>query len=311
MDEAVIESLRETRSRTYDDARPEAVVKVHGRGRLTARERIAAVLDPDSFIETGVLAGDEDEPAAGFVGGHGRLFGKPIAIGSYDYSVAGATQTGLNHTKLARVIELALRYRWPFLCFADGGGARAQGLAGRAGGGAMKTVMGDYDALAALSGWAPIVSVISGRSFAGNASIAGFSDVAFATRGSALGMGGPPLVEAALGIRLTPEELAPTEMHEKTGGIDRLVENEAEAIDLARRYLAFFLVEKTEATVSPTHDRIRSIVPDNRRGVYDMRKVVAALVDAGSALELRPNWAGAAITAVARMGGHACDIPIL
>ncbi len=309
MDQAAIDSLTEARAKAYDSARAEAVAKIHERGRLTARERITAVLDPGSFIETGVLAGDEGEPAAGFVGGYGTLYGRPIAIGSYDYSVAGGTQTSINHTKLARVVELAQRYRWPLLCFADGGGARAQGLAsGRTPGGAMRTGMGDYDGLAALSGWAPIVSIVSGRSFAGTASIAGFSDVVFATRGSAIGMGGPPLVEAALGLKLSPEELAPSEMHEVKGGIDRLVQDEPEAIDLARKYLAFFLVDKTEGTISPTHDSIRSIVPDNRRGLYDMRKVVTALTDLDSVLELRPNWATSAITAFARIGGHSIAV---
>jgi acetyl-CoA carboxylase carboxyltransferase component len=148
------------------------------------------------------------------------------------------------------------------------------------------------------------VSVVSGRSFAGNASIAGFSDVVFATKGSAIGMGGPPLVEAALGMKLTPEELAPSEMHEKAGGIDLLIEDDAEGAALVRRYLSYFLVARTEGTRSPTHDAIRSIVPDNRRAVYDMRKVLHALADDASVLELRPNFATAAITALVRLGGH-------
>ena len=152
------------------------------------------------------------------------------------------------------------------------------------------------------------MAVVSGRSFAGNASIAGISDVVFATRGSAIGIGGPPLVEAALGIAVTPEELAPSEMHERNGGIDLLIDNDAEGADLVRRYLSYFLVERTDGTPSPTHDTIRSIVPDNRRGLYDMRKVVRALADDGSVFELRPAWGTAAITALARLGGHAVAV---
>ncbi len=305
MDQDVIDELHQDRESAYDAARPDVVEKIHQRGRFTARERIDAILDPDSFVESGVLAGPEDEPAGGFVGGFGKLFGKSIAIASYDYSVWGGTQTGLNHTKMDRVVEMAARHRWPMVFFADGGGARAQGLSGKgAGYSTMGTEVGMLDGLAYLSGWVPIVSVVSGRSFAGNAAIAGFSDVAIATRGSSLGIGGPPLVEAALGLKLTPEELAPSEMHEQIGGIDLLVDNEAEAIKRTREYLTYFLIEKTESKVSPTHDSIRKIVPDNRRGVYDMRKVITALADEGSILELRPNWAKAAITALVRMGGH-------
>ena len=139
----------------------------------------------------------------------------------------------------------------------------------------MANEVGTFDGMALMSGWVPTVAVVSGRSFAGNASIAGMSDVVFATRGSAIGIGGPPLVEAALGISVTPEELAPSEMQEEIGGVDLLIDSDAEGAELVRRYLSYFLVERTDGTPSPTHDTIRSIVPDNRRGVYDMRKVVA------------------------------------
>lgn len=306
MDDALIEPLREARARAYDDARSEAVAKIHGRGRLTARERIDAVIDPGSFVETGVLAGPDDEAAGGLVAGLATVFGKTVSICSYDYSVWGGTQTGINHSKIDRIMDLAIRYRWPFVCFADGGGARAQGLRnGSFGGQAMSHEVGTFDGMALLSGLVPTVSVVAGRSFAGNASIAGMSDVVFATRGSAIGIGGPPLVEAALGIEMTPEELGPSEMHEQNGGIDLLIDSDAEGAALTRRYLAYFLVERTEFTQSPTHDTIRTIVPDNRRGVYDMRKVVRALADEDSIFELRPKWGTAAITALVRMGGQA------
>jgi acetyl-CoA carboxylase carboxyltransferase component len=305
VDKKGIDDLHEARAMAYDQARPDVVEKIHSRNRLTARERIDAVLDTGSFVESGVLAGGEGEPAAGLVGGFGTLYGKTIAISSYDYSVWGGTQTAINHSKIDRLMDLANRHRWPFVCFADGGGARAQGLEGRGWGQAgMANRLGTFDGMATLSGWVPTVSVVSGRSFAGNASIAGLSDVVFATKGSAIGMGGPPLVEAALGMRLTPEELAPSEMHEKSGGIDLLIEDDAEGAELVRKYLAYFLIERTEGIPSPTHETIRSIVPDNRRGVYDMRKVVRALADADSVLELRPNWATSAITALVRLGGY-------
>src|SRR3954452_18771252 len=221
MDDALIEPLHEARERAYDAARPEAVAKIHERGRLTARERIDAVIDAGSFVETGVLAGADDEPAGGLVAGLGTLYGKTIAVSSYDYSVWGGTQTGINHSKIDRVMDLAIRHRFPFVCFADGGGARAQGLRSTGFfGAAMHNEVGTFDGMALMSGWVPTVAVVSGRSFAGNASIAGMSDVVFCTRGSAVGIGGPPLVEAALGIEMSPEELGPSQMHEQNGGVD-------------------------------------------------------------------------------------------
>lgn len=310
MDQAAIDELHDARRRAYDEARPDAVAKVHERGRLTARERIAAVIDEGSFVETGVLAGPDDEAAGGLVAGLATLQGTPIAISSYDYTVWGGTQTPINHAKFDRIVDLAYRHRYPFVCFADGGGARAQGLHGSGWGAAgMPLDFGTFDGMAMLSGWVPTVAVVSGRSFAGNASIAGFSDVVFATRGSAIGMGGPPLVEAALGMALTPEELAPAEMHETSGGIDLLIDSDAEGAALVRRYLSYFVAPVVaDAPVSPTHDTIRSIVPDNRRGVYDMRKVLRALADDGSVLELRPRFAPSLLTALARLGGRAVAV---
>src|SRR4051812_10707775 len=238
MDDALIEPLHEARERAYDAARPEAVAKIHARGRLTARERIDAVIDPGSFVETGVLAGADDEAAGGLVAGLATVFGATVSICSYDYSVWGGTQTGINHSKIDRIMDLAIRYRWPFVCFADGGGARAQGLRnGSFGGQAMSHEVGTFDGMALLSGLVPTVAVVDGRSFAGNASIAGMSDVVFAARGSAIGIGGPPLVEAALGIAVTPEELASSEMQEEIGGADLLIDTDAEGADLVRRYL--------------------------------------------------------------------------
>ena len=162
--------------------------------------------------------------------------------------------------------------------------------------------------MAALSGWVPTVSVISGRSFAGNASIAGLSDVVIATRDSAIGMGGPPLVEAATGQKLTPDELGPAEMHNEVGGIDLMVETEAEAIDAAGRYLRYFLRDAEDTGEAPEAASIRSIVPSNRRRAYDMHKVLRAVMDRDSIMELRPVWAPQLITALARLGGRAVGV---
>ena len=302
-----MDDLHRARAAAYDDARPEAVAKVHARGHMTARERIGAMTDPGSFVEFGLLAETPGMPGAadGLVNGVAEIDGSFVVIASYDYSVYGGTQTGINHGKLDRMIDLAYDNRWPFICFADGGGARAQNMAG-AGSGFSRGLtgrFGTFDGMAALSGWVPTVAIVAGRSFAGNASIAGFSDVVIATRGSAIGMGGPPLVEAALGLKLTPEELGPSEMHERVGGIDLLVDNEATAIDVGKQYLSYFRGDVTAGEPSQTADAISAIVPQNRRRAYDMRRIVEAIADADSVLELRPNWAKAAITALIRLGG--------
>lgn len=310
MDEDVINEVLEARSRAMDEARPDAVAKVRAKGKFTARERIAMTLDEDSFVEYGVLAVPSnkafDGPADGLVQGFGTIDGYPVAIASYDYTVAGGTQTALNHGKFDRLIELTYERRWPLITFADGGGARAHDLGGSRMG--LTGRWGTFDGMAQLSGWVPTVSVVSGRSFAGNASIAGLSDFIVATRDSAIGMGGPPLVEGAMGLKLTPDEIGPAEMHDRVGGIDLMVETEADAIEAAGRYLRYFLYDLPDGEVDPTAERIRGIVPSNRRRAYNMNKVLRAVMDQGTVFELRPTWAPQLITALARLGGRSVGI---
>ncbi len=310
MDDEIIEEIIEARARALDSARSEAVAKVHGRDKFTARERIAMMLDAGSFVEYGMLAVPANPamtgPADGLVQGFGTVVGHPVAIASYDYTVQGGTQTALNHGKFDRLIELVHDRRWPLITFADGGGARAHDLGGSRMG--LTGRWGTFDGMAQLSGWVPTVSIVSGRSFAGNASIAGLSDCIIATRDSAIGMGGPPLVEGATGLKLTPDDIGPAEMHDRVGGIDLMVETEAEAIDAASRYLRYFLFDLPDGEVDPWAERIRSIVPSNRRRAYDMRRVIRAIMDRDSVLELRPTWAPQLITALARLGGRSVGI---
>ena len=315
MDDELIQEVLDARAAAMDAARPEATAKVHARGKFTARERIAMLLDQDSFVEYGVLAvpGNPQIKGAadGLVQGVGAIDGSPVAVASYDYTVQGGTQSSLNHGKFDRLVELCYDRGWPLVTFADGGGARANDLGGGSltgGASALSGRWGTWDGMAALSGWVPTVSVASGRSFAGNASIAGISDVVIATRDSAIGMGGPPLVEAALGIKMTPDELGPAELHESVGGVDLMVGTEAEAIEAAGRYLRYFLGDLDQYEESPQAARIRSIVPSNRRRAYDMRKVLRAVMDHDSVMELRPVWAPQAITALARLGGRAVGV---
>lgn len=300
MDEKLIAEIRAARAAAYDDARPEAVDAVHATGRLTARERVHAVLDPGSFVEYGVLAeSTPDEPGAGpadgLICGPGEIAGKPVVVASYDRTVHDGTQSPRNDRKLARMLYLAQRYRWPAILFLDGDGGRPPG-AGEGGlmsvGGRMPT----YEALAELSGWAPTVGVIAGTALTGHASMAMLCDLVVATRGSMLG-------------GATPDDpQRPVELHEQAGDIDLVADDEAAAIAAVRRYLGFWLSRHTEGRPPESAAAIDTIVPDDRKRPYDMRRVIAAIADEGSVLELRPNRAKAMITALARMDGHTVGI---
>jgi acetyl-CoA carboxylase carboxyltransferase component len=300
----------EARERAYDRGRADAVERVHQSGHMTARERIAALLDPGSAIEFGILQGRAEWGWMHTLGGVdfvGTVNGHPVVTSSTDYSDHGG---GYGAGQLARLFSLAKQQRWPAVLFVDGGGSRAQSLegmgpayerlAGRYGGGT-----GFFEGLAALAGWVPLVAVVSGPSFAGHATLAAFCDVIITTRGSSIGMGGPPMVEAAFGIKLRPTELGPVEMHEQTGGIDLLVDDEPAAIAAAKRFLSYYYDER-DGPSPAMGDAIRDVVPEE--GPYDMHAVIEGLVDAGSFFELRPNFARSLITGFGRMEGRSVGI---
>jgi acetyl-CoA carboxylase carboxyltransferase component len=318
--------LAELRARvavTLDEGRPAATERRHAGGRRTARENIADLCDPDSFEEYGGLViaaqrarrSEEDlvanTAADGLVAGLGRVNGHLFdhdrarcAVLSYDYSVLAGTQGQMNHRKKDRLFELVERLRLPVVLFAEGGG-------GRPGDTDMAVVTGlDTEAFAlfgALSGKVPLVGVVSGRCFAGNAALLGCCHVIIATPDANLGMGGPAMIEGGgLGV-YRPEEIGPMSVQVPNGVVDVLCADEAEAVDVARRYLAYFQGDVREWT-APDQERLRDVVPPDRRRVYDVRQAIALLADEGSVLELRPSFAPGLVTALARMEGRAVGV---
>ena len=304
---------------TLDAARPQAVAKRHALGLRTARENIADLCDEGSFIEYGALAvaaqrqrrSEEDlianTPADGMVTGigsvNGLLFGEDAArtvVMAYDATVLAGTQGMRNHQKTDRLLGIALAQRLPVVLFAEGGG-------GRPGDTDMPIVaglhVGTFAAYARLSGQVPVIGIAAGRCFAGNAALLGCSDVIIATRGSNIGMGGPAMVEGGgLGV-FKPEEIGPAAVQAANGVIDLLVDDEAQAVAAARRYLSFFQGRLPDWT-APEAQVLRDAVPENRLRVYDSQAVMAGLVDVGSLMLMRSGFGVGIHTALARIEGR-------
>ncbi len=303
---------------TLDANRTDAVAKRHALGLRTARENVAALCDDASFIEYGALAfaaqrsrrSLEDlivnTPADGMVTGIGSvnaaLFGPKASrcvVMAYDATVLAGTQGMRNHQKTDRMLGIALQQKLPVVLFAEGGG-------GRPGDTDMPVVAGlhvtSFASYARLSGQVPVVGIVAGRCFAGNAALLGCSDVIIATRRSNIGMGGPAMVEGGgLGV-FTPEQIGPSEVQSANGVIDVLVEDEVEAVEIARRYLSYFqgaIAEWTEGDAT----LLRHALPENRVRVYDMRAVMQGVADTGSLLELRAGFGTGIFTALARIEG--------
>ncbi len=303
----------------HDEQRPEAVEKRHATGRRTARENLADLVDDGTFREYGPLVvaaqrkrRSEDElrrrtPADGLVGGigavNGELFGpdrSQCVVLSYDYTVLAGTQGHNNHRKKDRLFSLAEDLRTPVVLFAEGGGGRpgdtdGVGVAGLDG--------PAFRYFARLSGLVPLVGITTGYCFAGNAALLGCCDVVIATAGSNIGMGGPAMIEGGgLGV-FHPTAVGPMDVQVPNGVVDLPVEDEAEAVAVAKRYLAYFQGELPAGEVADQR-RLRHLVPENRLRVYDVREVIETLFDAGSVLELRRAFGPGMITALARVEGR-------
>ena len=307
----------ERRDRRMDEARPAAVAKRHGRGRRTARENIADLVDDGSFVEYGGFAvaaqrarrTEEDlvanTPADGIITGIGRISSAPTpdercAVLAYDYTVLAGTQGYLNHKKTDRLLEIAEQQRLPVVLFAEGGGGRP--------GDTDTTVASGLDVptfatMGRLSGLVPTIGVAAGRCFAGNAALLGCCEVIIATRDSTIGMGGPAMIEGGGLGAFAPEDVGPIDVQGHNGVVDVVVEDEAEAVTVARKYLGYVQGAHDEWTVADQR-ALRHVVPENRVRAYDVHRAIDTIADEGSVLELRSGFAPGVVTSLVRIEGR-------
>ena len=308
---------------TLDDARPDALARRRKTGQRTARENIADLCDPGTFVEYGALAIAaqrqrrsvedliEHTPADGLVAGIGRVNGQlfdearaQCIVMSYDYTVLAGTQGLQNHRKKDRMFELAERLRLPVVFFTEGGGGRP--------GDTDAPVVAGLDCMAfhlfgRLSGLVPLVGINSGRCFAGNAAILGCCDVVIATANSNIGMGGPAMIEGGgLGV-FHPEEVGPMSVQVRNGVVDIAAADDAEAVRVAKQYLSYFQGPLAHWECADQR-LLRAIVPENRLRVYEVRQVIETLADTGSVLELRRHFGTGMITAFIRIEGRSFGV---
>ena len=307
---------------TLDANRPEAMVKRHATGMRSARENIADLCDesnqPGSFIEYGALAiaaqtrrrGLVDlianTPADGIVTGIGGInadkFGAEksrCVIMAYDFTVLAGTQGMRNHQKTDRLLGIALAQKLPVVLFAEGGGGRPGDVDSAVVAGLNVATFASF---AKLNGAVPVVGIVAGRCFAGNAALLGCCDVIIATRNSNIGMGGPAMVEGGgLGV-FKPEQIGPSDVQHGNGVIDILVADEAGAVAAAKHYLSFFQ-GATTGGVAPDALSLRAVVPENRLRVYDTLAAMAGVVDMGSLMMLRTGFGKGIHTALGRIDG--------
>ncbi len=302
----------------------ERVDKQHQRGKKTARERIAMLVDAGSFCEYGQLSShlgvhgrpqsvDEVSPADGVVTGVGTIDGRYVCVVAEDFTVKGGTFGIIHGKKKLQAVELAGRERLPIVWIQDGAGARAQEMVGEG--------LGEgphYFAMARHSGIAPQVAIVAGPSAGDSSLIASLCEFIVMVEGnSMLAAGGPPIVKAATGQDVGKEELGGASIHCRLSGLaDNAARDEEHAITMAKQFLSYLPVNAwcwpphcpTGDPVDRADDELVRIAPDDLRRPYDMKRVIRAVFDNESFFEIGPEFAPMIITGFARMDGHPAGV---
>jgi propionyl-CoA carboxylase beta subunit len=293
--------------------------KLAAQGKLEVRERIARLVDPGSLAEEGLLANWDKEGlgADGVVTGMATVGNRTVAVMANDPTVKAGSWGAKTVEKILRIQERALRHQVPMIYLVDSAGARitdqVQMFPGRRGAGRI------FHNEVRLSGQVPQVCLLFGPSAAGGAYIPAFCDVVIMREGNAsMYLGSPRMAEMVIGEKVTLEEMGGAKMHTSVSGCGHfLVSSDADAVDLARRYLSYMPTswrdQPPSAPPQPPIARARAIsqiVPADEKQAFDAQELIDALVDEDSFLEVQADWAKELITGYARLEGRAIGLVV-
>lgn len=313
-----LERLEQLREQSLQMGGSESLQKhQYSKGKLDVRQRVAALCDRGTFSEIGALVGHRSEmPADGFVCGFGRVNGRLIAVGAEDFTIKAGTVGGGGGAKRYRIAELALQEGVPMVWIKEGAGARM--VAREKGGGAGATrVPNDLEAMADLKGRVPVVCLVLGVSAGHGALAAPMADFVVMTKRASLFTGGPDLVRAATGEDIDAVSLGGWETSVVGAGtVHNVVDDDLEAIALARHYLTYFGQNVSEAPPRAVGvdsgprscDDLLDIIPPNSKTPYDVRRVITAIADDHEYFEIQPLYGRAASVGFAHIGGRAVAI---
>ena len=313
---AHVEELARRKRKALEMGGPEKIAVQHGRGRLTARERIAALLDADSFFEIGMLNHSDlpemrdTTPADGKIAGYGRIDKRPVAAYAIDATILAGAGGRSGARKSDAITEGAFKRGVPLVMCGEGGGGRMPDILTPVGIIAYPSPPGG---LGDRHRRVPLVLAALGDSYGETAFAASFADFTVQLKGAAMAVSSPRALEIATGERPTPEELGGWEVHAKhTGLADRAADSEEECFALIRKFLSYLPSHcgelppraKGDDAAAQRQADLERIVPVASRRGYDMRKVLGTLFDADSVLELKPEFDRGVVTALARLDGH-------
>jgi acetyl-CoA carboxylase carboxyltransferase component len=320
---SLVDDLHERRDEARRGGGEERIARQHEQDKLTARERLALLIDDGTFVELGIhgrphfsqrAMEGRDAPADGVITGYGKVDGRLVAVAAYDFTVMAGSMGMTGELKVSRLRELALGKRIPMVWLLDSAGARIQEAAGSLFAGSGHLFREEVIA----SGVVPQVAALMGPCAAGTAYIPGLADFVPMVKGrGSMALAGPHLTKAVTGEDVTQEELGGARVHTRVSGVaDLEVDSDESCIAAIRSYLSFFPSNCEEAPprreVGDPPERaeedLLDILPDSPRHPYDMYELIRRIVDDGEWFDLKPRWARTIITCLARMGGRPVGI---
>ena len=310
----LVEDLHARRAAAYLGGGQEKIDRQHEQDKLTARERIALLIDEGTFTELGVHAGihysvrgleDKQAAADGVITGYGKVDGRMVALCAYDFTVMAGSMGMSGETKVTRLRDLALTKRMPFIWRLESAGARIQEAVGSlfAGSGHL------FREEVIMSGVIPQIAALMGPCAAGTAYIPGLADFVPMVKGrGSMALAGPHLVRAAVGEDVTQEELGGSRVHCRKSGVGDLeVASDEECIERIRQYLSFMPSHceqppprlDTADPIDRCDEELLDVLPESNRKPYDMYEVISRIVDDGLYFDMKPQWAKTMITCFA------------
>lgn len=300
----------------------EQIEAQHKKGKLTARERIALLLDPGSFAEIDAFVVHRSKdfgmekmelPAEGVVTGYGTLDGRGVYVYAQDFTVQGGTLGEMHGKKIVKVMDMAMKAGVPIIGINDSGGARIQeGIDALSGFGEI------FYRNTKFSGVIPQISIIAGPCAGGAVYSPAITDFIFMVRGiGSMFITGPKVVKAVTGEDVTLEQLGGADVHDQISGTAHFVaENEQECLQMVKKLLSYLpsnnseFPPRVETGDSPDRkdDTLANLIPADTRKSYEMHDVLVRVFDKGELFEVFPKFARNMITAFARLNGHSVGV---
>ncbi|HEY6794901.1 MAG TPA: carboxyl transferase domain-containing protein [Kineosporiaceae bacterium] len=315
-----IEELAERREAIMAGGGEQRTAKQHDQGKLTARERIAELVDPGSFAEAGMFAqhrstlfgmADAVVPADGVVTGAATVLGRPVHLASQDFTVAGGSAGEVHNDKVVDAMQMSLKTGSPFIFINDSGGARVQegidSLAGYA-----RVFYSNVQ----LSGVVPQISIIAGPCAGGAVYSPALTDFIIQTRAARMFITGPSVIQQVTGEVVTDEQLGGPDAHMVHSGVVHFVaDDDRQAMLIAKKLLSFLPSNNSEdapeaaceGVVEP-NPRLNEIIPDDPKKAYDVREIIANVVDDADFLEVQSGYAPNIVIGFARVCGRSVGV---